>query len=75
MKTEGKGRIRVNKFVYVTLHEAFREGIIVKYSKMETVSAANEIKHPIVREALKMMGIGAQSAKKDVFLRVSLGRF
>ena len=47
----------INKYVYVTLHEAFREGIIVKYSKMETVGTADEIKHPIVRESLKMVGI------------------
>ncbi|MGA3018237.1 MAG: galactokinase, partial [Bryobacteraceae bacterium] len=42
----------INKYVYITLHESFSEGIIVKYSKMETVQTAGEIKHPIVREAL-----------------------
>lgn len=46
----------INKYVYITLHESFSEGIIVKYSKMETVLTAGEIKHPIVREALKLVG-------------------
>ncbi len=49
----------INKYVYITLHESFTEGIIVKYSKMETVLTAGEIKHPIVREALKLVGTAA----------------
>ncbi len=47
----------INKYVYITLHETFAEEIIVKYSKMETVLKPDEIKHPIVREALKLVGI------------------
>jgi D-glycero-alpha-D-manno-heptose-7-phosphate kinase len=47
----------INKYVYITLHEPFSEEIIVKYSKLETVRSTEEIKHPIVREALKMVGM------------------
>lgn len=47
----------INKYVYITLHETFAEEIIVKYSKMEVVRTPEEIKHPIVREALKLVGI------------------
>ena len=47
----------INKYVYITLHETFVQEIIVKYSKMETVHAPEEIKHPIVREALKLVGV------------------
>ncbi len=47
----------INKYVYITLHETFAEEIIVKYSKMEVVQAAEEIKHPIVREALKLVAL------------------
>jgi D-glycero-alpha-D-manno-heptose-7-phosphate kinase len=47
----------INKYVYITLHESFAEAIILKYSKMETVQHPDEIKHPIVREALKLVGI------------------
>jgi D-glycero-alpha-D-manno-heptose-7-phosphate kinase len=47
----------IDKYVYITLHETFQEAIIVKYSKMETVQNASEISHPIVREALKLVGV------------------
>ena len=47
----------INKYVYITLHESFVEGIILKYSKMETEPSPDKIKHPIVREALKLVGI------------------
>jgi D-glycero-alpha-D-manno-heptose-7-phosphate kinase len=47
----------IDKLVYITLHETFSQEIIVKYSKMEMVQSADEIKHPIVREALKLVGI------------------
>jgi len=47
----------IDKYVYITLHETFQEAIIVKYSKMELVQSAAEINHPIVREALKLVGV------------------
>ena len=47
----------IDKYVYITLHETFVPQIIVRYSKMETVSSAGEIQHPIVREALKLIPI------------------
>src|SRR5207249_8705743 len=47
----------INKYVYITLHETFQEEIILKYSKMETVQKLSEIKHPIIREALRLVGI------------------
>jgi D-glycero-alpha-D-manno-heptose-7-phosphate kinase len=47
----------IDKLVYITLHETFNPTIIVRYSKMETVEAVDQIQHPIVREALKLVGI------------------
>jgi len=47
----------IDKYVYVTLHETFRQEIILKYSKMEHVQSVEEIRHPIVREALRMVPI------------------
>jgi len=49
----------IDRYVYITLHETFVEDLIVKYSSLERVSHASELKHPIVREAfsfLKMDG-------------------
>jgi len=47
----------IDKYVYITLHKTFVEELIIKYSKMEKVSSIDEIKHPIIRESLKMVGI------------------
>jgi D-glycero-alpha-D-manno-heptose-7-phosphate kinase len=47
----------IDKYVYITLHETFVPEIIVRYSKMEVVSQAAEIRHPIVREALGLVPI------------------
>ncbi|MCP5114355.1 MAG: galactokinase [bacterium] len=47
----------INRYVYITLHETFARRIILKYSKMELVEAAEEVQHPIVREALKLVKI------------------
>jgi D-glycero-alpha-D-manno-heptose-7-phosphate kinase len=46
----------ISKYVYITVHEPFAEKIILKYSQMEVVDSPSEIKHPIVREALKLTG-------------------
>lgn len=45
----------IDKYVYITLHDNFEKEIYLKYSKIEKVSRASEIKHPIIREALKLM--------------------
>ena len=47
----------IDKYVYITKHTTFQEEIIVKYSKLERVSAVDQIEHPIVREALKLVGV------------------
>jgi D-glycero-alpha-D-manno-heptose-7-phosphate kinase len=47
----------VDKYVYITQHRTFQEEIIIKYSKLERVSGVDQIEHPIVREALKLVGI------------------
>jgi D-glycero-alpha-D-manno-heptose-7-phosphate kinase len=47
----------IDKFVYITLHETFVPEIIVRYSKTEVVSQFEEIKHPIVREAMRLVPI------------------
>jgi D-glycero-alpha-D-manno-heptose-7-phosphate kinase len=47
----------IDKYVYITLHETFQREIIVKYSKMEVANEVEEIRHPIVREALRLAGV------------------
>ena len=48
----------INKYVYITLHETFAQELIVKYSKTEQVQSAGEVRHPLVREALKLVQVG-----------------
>lgn len=47
----------INKYVYITLHETFDQEILLKYSKFERVQSVDEIQHPIIREALKLLEI------------------
>jgi D-glycero-alpha-D-manno-heptose-7-phosphate kinase len=47
----------INRYVYITINEAFRPRIILKYSKLEDVERWEEIQHPIIREALRLTGI------------------
>ncbi len=49
----------IDKYVYITIHRSFAPGIIVKYSQLERVKSADEIQHPIVREALRAVGLTA----------------
>ena len=47
----------IDKYVYITLHQTFVADLIVKYSKLERVPIASELQHPIIREALKLVGV------------------
>lgn len=47
----------IDKYVYITLHQTFVNELTIKYSKMERVSSAEEINHPIIREVLKFIDI------------------
>jgi D-glycero-alpha-D-manno-heptose-7-phosphate kinase len=47
----------IDKYVYITLHRTFVQELIIKYSKLEHVATIDEIEHPIVREALRFVGV------------------
>jgi D-glycero-alpha-D-manno-heptose-7-phosphate kinase len=47
----------IDKYVYITLHQTFDQELIVKYSKMERVQSVDEVQHPLIREALRLVGI------------------
>ena len=49
----------IDKYVYITLHQTFVQELIVKYSKLERVTSIDEIEHPIIRESLKHLQVGA----------------
>ena len=45
----------IDKYVYVTVMRPFVEGIFLKYSKLEHVDRAEQVDHPIIREAIKIL--------------------
>jgi D-glycero-alpha-D-manno-heptose-7-phosphate kinase len=45
----------IDKYVYVTVMRPFTEGIFLKYSQLERVKRVEEVQHPIIREALKLL--------------------
>jgi D-glycero-alpha-D-manno-heptose-7-phosphate kinase len=47
----------IDRYVYITLHHTFQPGYIIKYSRMEKVKVVDKIKHPIIRESLKLLGM------------------
>ena len=49
----------IDKYVYITLHETFQQEYLIKYSATEVVQTVDEIKHPIIREALRMVPVSA----------------
>jgi D-glycero-alpha-D-manno-heptose-7-phosphate kinase len=51
----------IDKYVYITLHQTFVPELIIKYSKLERVLTVDEVEHPIIREALRMVGIETPS--------------
>ena len=49
----------IDKYVYITLHQTFQKTLIIKYSKLEHANTVDEIQHPIIREAMRMVGVGS----------------
>jgi D-glycero-alpha-D-manno-heptose-7-phosphate kinase len=45
----------IDKYVYVTVMRPFTPGIYLKYSKLEHVDTADEVRHPIIRESIKLL--------------------
>lgn len=47
----------IDKYIYIAVNKRFEDSIRVSYSRTEEVENPQELKHPIVREALKLLGI------------------
>ena len=45
----------IDRFVYVTVMRPFTSGIFLKYSSLEHVEKTEDVKHPIIREAIGML--------------------
>ena len=49
----------IDKYVYVTVTRPFRPGIYLKYSALEQVEQAHQVRHPIIREALLLQQLNS----------------
>ena len=47
----------IDKYVYITVHRTFVPELIIKYSTLERVPSARDVRHPLVREALLAVGV------------------
>jgi len=47
----------IDKYIYINLNKKFDNGIRLAYSVTEEVSSVNEIRHALVRESMKYLGI------------------
>jgi len=47
----------IDKYIYITIHKTFVDELLIKYSKIERVSCADAVEHPIFRESLKELGM------------------
>jgi len=45
----------IDRYVYVTITRPFTPGIYLKYSNIEHADVVDDVHHPIIREALRMM--------------------
>ena len=51
----------IDKYVYINIHSRFVDGFLLKYSQMEEATAIDEIRHPIMREALRLLDIRSRN--------------
>ena len=45
----------IDKYVYVTVMRPFTPGIFLKYSQLEITQSVDEVQHPILREAIRLL--------------------
>jgi D-glycero-alpha-D-manno-heptose-7-phosphate kinase len=47
----------IDRYVYINVHRRFVDGFLLKYSHLEETTSIDGIQHPIIREALRAVGI------------------
>ncbi len=63
----------INQYVYVSMHQTFVDEMLIRYSKIEKVKSINDIKHPIIREALLLTNILGPNIEITSFADQSAG--
>jgi D-glycero-alpha-D-manno-heptose-7-phosphate kinase len=47
----------IDKYVYVSMQRTTQKEMLLRYSQIERVVRAQDVKHPIIREALQLTGV------------------
>lgn len=47
----------IDKYIYIVLHKRFDNTLKISYSQTDEVDSPDKVRHPIVKEALKLLGI------------------
>ena len=63
----------INKYVYVSASRPFYEGIILKYSKIESISNIQNIEHPLIREVLATLNLKSPQIEISSFADIPSG--
>ncbi len=63
----------IDKYVYVTVMRPFTEGIYLKYSQLEHVEKIADVHHPIIREALDIMGFSTPQVEITTLADIPAG--
>ncbi len=63
----------IDKYVYVNVMRPFAEGIYLKYSQLEHVEQILDVKHPIIREALQMLGFNSPQVEITTLADIPAG--
>ena len=47
----------LNQYIYIVIHKHFEKNIRLCYSKREIIQTTDEVRHPVVHQAMKLFGI------------------
>jgi D-glycero-alpha-D-manno-heptose-7-phosphate kinase len=78
-KNHGYGQLvaaTIDKYTYISVNENFDDSVLLKYSEIERVEKLSDIKHPLLREALRLSNIHSRievSSMADVPSGTGLG--
>lgn len=63
----------IDKYVFVTINRPFKKGIFLKYSKFEETLSAETVEHPIIREAMTIVGLDAPKIEISAIADIPAG--
>lgn len=63
----------IDRYVYVTVMRPFTPGIYLKYSELEHVQQVDEVQHPIIREAVRMVGFNTPQVEITALADIPAG--